>query len=143
MESLGQNTSRFQIEHINPPGLNRNPAFTNVVTVSGPSKTIYIGGQDAIDANGQIVGVGDVAKQTEKVLENLQTALAAAGAGIEHVVKWNVYVVAGQSLAAGFEAFKRMWGMRPNPPAITGMYVSALANPAFLVEMDAVAVVPA
>jgi enamine deaminase RidA (YjgF/YER057c/UK114 family) len=128
--------------HINPDGLPKNPAFTNVIVVTGQVKTIYIGGQDAVDASGSIVGKGDIKKQTEQVLANLQAALKAAGAELEHIVKWNVYIVQGQSLQPGFEAFQQFWGRRPDPPAITAMFVSGLANPDFLVEMDAIAVVP-
>jgi enamine deaminase RidA (YjgF/YER057c/UK114 family) len=51
-------------------------------------------------------------------------------------------VVAGQPLQPGFEAFRKVWGTRPNPPAITAAIVSGLARPEFLVEMDAVVVVP-
>jgi enamine deaminase RidA (YjgF/YER057c/UK114 family) len=131
-----------QVLYINPEGLSRNPAFTNVVVVTGHVKTIYIGGQDAIDASGTIVGKGDIKKQTEQVLANLQTALKAGGAELEHIVKWNVYVVQGQNLQQGFEVFQQFWGRRPDPPAITFMFVSGLANPDFLIEMDAVAVVP-
>jgi FGGY family of carbohydrate kinases, N-terminal domain/Endoribonuclease L-PSP len=69
-------------------------------------------------------------------------ALAAGGAGPEHIIKWNIYVVQGQSLQAGFAAFQNAWPEVPNPPAITGVFVSGLAHPDFLVEMDAVAVVP-
>ena len=131
-----------RVQHLNPDTLNRNPAFSNVVVVTGPVKTIYIGGQDAVDAAGQIVGKGDIRMQTEQVFKNLQAALEAAGAGLEHVVKWNILIVQGQSLLAGFEVFQRVWGRRPNPPAITGMFVAALANPEFLIEMDAIAVIP-
>ena len=131
-----------RVEHLNPEGLNRNPAFTNVVVVSGPVRTIYVGGQDAVTADGEIVGKGDLAAQTEQVLVNLQTALAAAGASPEHVIKWNLLVVDGQSIEQGYAAFQRVWGNRPNPPLITAAFVSALANPDFLVEMDAIAVVP-
>jgi enamine deaminase RidA (YjgF/YER057c/UK114 family) len=56
-------------------------AFSNVAVVSGNVRTINIGGQDAVDAQGNIVGIGDIAAQTEQVLRNLQTALQAAGAG--------------------------------------------------------------
>ena len=131
-----------RVEHLNPEGLNRNPAFTNVVVVSGPVRTIYVGGQDAVTAEGEVVGKGDLAAQTEQVLVNLQTALAASGAGPEHVIKWNLLVVEGQSIEQGYAAFQRVWGNRPNPPLITAAFVSALANPDFLVEMDAIAVVP-
>ena len=57
-------------------------------------------------------------------------------------MKWNVYIVAGQSAASAFEVFQREWGRKPNPPVVTVLYVSALANPEWLIEIDAIAVVP-
>ena len=132
-----------RVEFLNPDGLPRNPAFSNVAVVSGSVRTIYIGGQDAVDAEGNIVGIGDLAAQTEQVLRNLRTALTAAGAEPEHVVKWNVLVVEGQDFASGYAAFQQVWGDRPNPPVITAALVNGLAHPDFLVEMDAIAVVPA
>jgi enamine deaminase RidA (YjgF/YER057c/UK114 family) len=132
-----------RVEFLNPDGLHRNPAFSNVAVVSGNVRTIYVGGQDAVDAEGNIVGVGDVAAQTEQVLRNLRTALDAVGAEPEHVVKWNVLVVEGQDFAAGYAAFQKVWGDRPNPPVITAALVKGLAHPDFLVEMDAIAIVPA
>jgi len=131
-----------RVEFINPEGLKRNPAFTNVVVVSGSVRTIYVGGQDALNAAGEVVGKGDIAAQTEQVLANLKTALSAAGAGPEHVIKWNLLVVEGQSIEQGYAAFQRVWGNRPNPPLITAAFVSGLAHPDFLVEMDAIAAVP-
>jgi enamine deaminase RidA (YjgF/YER057c/UK114 family) len=130
------------VRYINPDSLNKNPAFTNVVVVEGNVKTVHIGGQDAVNASGEIVGKGDIVAQTEQILANVRAALAAGGAGPEHIIKWNIYVVEGQSLEAGFAAFQNAWPEVPNPPAITGVFVSALAHPDFLVEMDAVAVVP-
>lgn len=130
------------VEYLNPAGLHKNPAFTNVIVVSGAAKTIYIGGQDAVDAAGNIVGKGDIAAQTEQALHNVQVALAAGGATLENIIKWTIYIVQGQPLGPGFAAFQRIWGNRPNPPAITGVYVANLANPDFLVEIEAIAVVP-
>lgn len=131
-----------QVQYVNPDTLNKNPAFTNVVVVSGSVKTVYVGGQDAVDSSGNIVGKGDIKAQTEQVLKNIQAALEAGGAEIEHIIKWNLYIVQGQPLQAGFEAFQQFWGRRPNPPLISGVFVSGLAHPDFLVEMDAIAVVP-
>lgn len=131
-----------RVDFLNPDGLPQNPAFSNVAVVSGSVRTIYIGGQDAVDSEGQVVGVGDIGLQTEQVLHNLRTALEAAGAAPEHVVKWNVFVVDGQDFTAGYAAFQRVWGDRPNPPIITAAVVKGLAHPDFLVEMDAIAVVP-
>jgi enamine deaminase RidA (YjgF/YER057c/UK114 family) len=130
------------VEHLNPAGLHKNPAYTQAVVVSGNATTVYVGGQNAVDAAGNLVGKGDIRAQTERALRNVETALTAGGAELEHVVKWNVYIVHGQSANAGFEAFQAVWGQRPNPPVITGIFVSALAHPDFLVEIDAVAVVP-
>lgn len=129
------------VQHLNPEGLHRNPAFSQAVVVSGDARTVYIGGQNAVDVSGKIVGKGDLRVQTEQALHNLQTALAAGGAGLEQVVKWNIYVVQGQSVQAGLEAFQQVWGQRSNPPAISVLFVAALAHPDFLVEIDAVAVI--
>lgn len=130
------------VQHHNPDGLHKNPAYTQAVEVSGNVKTIYVGGQNAVDANGAIVGKGDLSVQTEKVLRNIETALAECGAELQHDVKWNVYILMGQSAQVGFQAFQKVWGMKPNPPVITGIFVPALAHPDFLVEIDAIAVVP-
>ncbi len=131
-----------QVEHLNPDTLSKNPAFTNAITVTGPVRTIYIGGQDSVDPTGKIIGKGDIKQQVEQVLNNLQAALKAANAELEHIIKWNIYVVQGQPIQPAFEVFQRVWGRRPNPPTITMMFVAGLANPDFLVEMDAIAVVP-
>ena len=61
-----------------------------MVTVEGPAKTVYVGGQNAVDAAGDIVG-GDLETQTVRALQNMQTALAAAGASLVDVIKWPIY----------------------------------------------------
>lgn len=137
-----EHAQRGEVRYINPDTRPANPAFTNVVAVTGPVRTVYIGGQDAVNASGEIVGKGDIRQQVRQVFVNLEGALQAAGAGLEHVVKWNVYVVEGQPFEAGYEVFREVWGDRPNPPAITAMHVPGLGHPDFLVEMDAIAVVP-
>jgi enamine deaminase RidA (YjgF/YER057c/UK114 family) len=130
------------VRYVDPEGLNKNPAFSNVVVVEGPVRTVYVGGQDSVDVSGNIVGKGDIAAQTEQVLANVRAALAAGGAEPEHIIKWNLLLVEGVSLQEGFSAFQRAWVATPNPPAITAAFVAGLANPEFLVEMDAIAVVP-
>ena len=89
---------------------------------------MHIGGQDAINASGEIVGRGDIVAQTEQILANLRSALEAGGARAEHIIKWNIYVVEGQSLQAGFGAFQNAWPQTPNPPAITGTFVNATSG---------------
>lgn len=130
------------IQYINPDGLSKNPAFSQVVTTQGKGKTIYVGGQDAVNARGEIVGKGDIGEQTEQVMKNLQTALSACGATFENLVKLSIYIVQGQDLYRGFQASQKYLGNLANPPAISGFFVVALANPDFLVEIDAIAFIP-
>lgn len=139
---MPSNPQSGRIEHLNPEGLPRNPAFSQAVVVTGAVRTVYVGGQTAVDASGAVVGRGDIPAQTEQIFKNLRTALAAAGAGLEHVVRWNVYLVQGQPIQPAFEVFQRQWGNRPSPPAISVAYVAGLARPDFLAEIDAIAVVP-
>jgi enamine deaminase RidA (YjgF/YER057c/UK114 family) len=131
-----------KIQYINPDGLSKNPAFSQVITIQGKGKTIYIGGQDAINAQGEIVGKEDIAKQTEQVMKNLQTALVAVGATFENLVKLSIYIVQGQDLSLGFKASQKFLGHLKNPPVISGFFVSALARPDYLVEIDATAFIP-
>ena len=130
-----------QVQYINPPELAAH-GYTNVVTVQGNVKTVYVGGQDAVNAKGEIVGIGDMAAQTRQVMDNIEIALAAGGAKLEHVIKWNVYIVQGNDFMPGYQVFQERWGNRPNPPIVTAAIVSGLARPEFLVEVDAIAVVP-
>jgi enamine deaminase RidA (YjgF/YER057c/UK114 family) len=131
-----------QVQYVNPPGLAPALSYTNVVVVQGPVKTVYVGGQDAVNEKGEVVGIGDLVEQTRQVLQNLETALAAGGARLEHVVKWNLHVVQGHDFRPGYRVFQEFWGNRPNLPAITMTVVAGLARPEFLLEMDAIAVVP-
>ena len=128
-----------QIQYISPDKLIKNPAFSQVVITQGNGKTIYVGGQNAVNAKGEIIGKGDIRKQTEQVMENLQIALEACGATFENLVKLTIHIVQGQDLHRGFEASQKYLGNLENPPAITGFFVSELAHPDFLVEVDAIA----
>jgi enamine deaminase RidA (YjgF/YER057c/UK114 family) len=130
------------IKHINPDKLFRNPAFSQVVTTQGNGTTIYIGGQDSVNAQGEIVGKGDIGRQTEQVMENLQTALSACGVTFDNIVKLTIYMVQGQDLYSGFQASQKYLGQMENPPAISVLIVAGLANPDFLVEIDATAFIP-
>ena len=107
--------------------------------MSDPSATIYVGGQNAVSVDGKIVGE-TVGAQTAQALANVEAALAAADATIGDVVRWNIAIVDGQPLGEGFAAFAQRYGMMSNPPTITVHIVAGLANPAFLVEIDAIAV---
>ncbi len=136
------NSRLGQVPSSNSDGCSRNRIFRNVAVATAPVKTICVGGQGAADASGRIVGKGNMQRQAEQVLDNLQVALQAGGADLENVVEWKVYVVQGQPLQPAFEVFQRLWEHRPSPPAVSVTFVSALPNSESLLEMAAVAVVP-
>ncbi len=138
----GEDNMESSVAYLNPEGLHRNPVYSQVAVTSGRVRTIYVGGQNSVDAKGEVVGKNDIGAQAAQVAKNLQAALAGAGARAEHVVKWNVYVVQGQPPAPAMEAFHKTLGPLPNPPTITVLYVAGLANPDYLLEVDAVAAVP-
>jgi enamine deaminase RidA (YjgF/YER057c/UK114 family) len=129
------------VQYLQPEGMHHNPAFSQVIVVESGARTIYIGGQNAVSAAGEIVGKGDLAAQTDQIFNNLETALAAAGAKLENVIQWRMFIVQGQDLLPGFDVFQRRWGRRGKPPLVTMAFVAGLANPDFLIEIEAVAVV--
>lgn len=129
-----------EIEHIRPEALANNPAYTHVVTARGP-RTVFVSGQVAIDGAGNVVGAGDLAAQTEQVMKNLGTALAAAGADFGDVVKITTFVVDYQpEHRSVLSEVRSRFLPTENPPASTLLGVSALAGPEWLIEIEATAV---
>ena len=139
---MSEQSIRGSVEYLNPEKMHRNPAFTQVVVATNPAKTIYVGMQNAVSAQGEIVGKGDLAAQTEQVMKNIETCLQAAGAAAEHIVIWTIYVQHGQPIFPAIEVGMRWWGNRPNPPANNVIFVPAFSPPDFLIGIEAVAVVP-
>lgn len=126
---------------INPPTLSTPRGYSQIVTVQG-GKTIFIAGQVATDAKGEVVGKGDLGIQAKQAYGNLKTALEAAGAKPSDVVKMNTYIVnlKSQDLYAIRDARAGIYPQE-NPPASTLVGVTALAREDFLIEVEAVAVV--
>jgi len=91
-----------------------------------------------VDAQGNIVGA-DLGAQTIQALRNVITALQAANATPRNVVRLVIYLVQGQDVRAAFAAAQSSWGAHPT--AITVIIVTGLANPRFLVEIEATAAV--
>ncbi|GAB4018166.1 RidA family protein [Spirosoma migulaei] len=127
------------IEFLNPDQLLKNPAFSQVAITKGNGSTIYIGGQNAITKDLEIIGKGDITLQTEYVLKNIETALNACDATIDDLFKLTIYIVQGQDVRKGFEGAQGFLKKLSNPPVITGIIVAGLANPDYLVEIEAVA----
>ena len=130
-----------KMEHINPDGLIENPAFSQIIMTEGSGKTIYIGGQNAVNEKREIVGKDDIVKQTEQVMKNLEIALQSCGATFENLVKLNIHIVQGQNAYGTFQVSQK-YLENMNPPIITVTYVAGLINPDFLIEIDAIAFLP-
>lgn len=137
---------RVTREHLNPPDLpDWSDAFSQVVVSRmGSIRAIHVSGQVAVDAEKNVVGRGDLGRQTEVALENLGRALAAAGATMSDVVKLGIYikdyspdqaVIVGDALRRRFE--------RGRMPASTWLGVSTLALDDLLIEIEAVAITDA
>jgi enamine deaminase RidA (YjgF/YER057c/UK114 family) len=128
------------IRFTNPTELSKPPGYTHVVEITGPARIVYIAGQLGLDKEGK--PVGDFRAQTTQAFENLKIALAAAGAGFEHVVKINNYLV---DIAANIAIFREVRDRYLNtaaPPASTAVGVPGLARPGALFEIEAIAVLP-
>lgn len=126
------------IERIRPDGLVHSPAFSHVAVVPPGATTIYVGGQNSVDADGTLVGGDDVAAQSIRALENVKTALAAVGAGVDDVVQWTVLFVDGVDIAAAYGAIASELATE-QPGLVTGARVAGLAVPGALVEIAAIA----
>jgi reactive intermediate/imine deaminase len=130
-----------QVTRTNPSTLSTPTGYTHIVEVAGPTKTIYISGQIALDGAGKVVGEGDMKAQAEQVFRNLAAALTAAGAKFSDVVKMNTYITDMDKAPAVREVRARYFGA--TMPASTLVQVVKLARPEFLLEIEVIAAIPA
>ncbi|MFK7770703.1 MAG: RidA family protein [Saprospiraceae bacterium] len=130
-------------ETINPKSLfdSRQYGFSQIV-VSNPGKMIFISGQVAWDEELNIVGENDLAKQTQKSLDNLEIAIKAAGGTLENIVMLRIYIVNYQKEDGAIinQILKGNFGTI-NPPASSWISVKGLANEKFMIEIEAQAVI--
>lgn len=131
----------MKINYINPNNMAKPRGYSHAISVSGNHKTIYIGGQNAIDENGNLVGKDNFKEQTEQVLTNIEKILEKSGAKLENIVKFNIHILQGQNPQEGFQVFQQKYGQTQNFPTITVLFVAGLGNPDWLVEIDAIAIV--
>jgi len=128
-------------QHLNPDSLARPNGFVHVVRSSGRD-TVLVSGQVAYDAQGAVVGRGDLAAQTRQVYENLRTALAEAGATMEDLVKTTLFVRdLDPEKARIVRAARAPFLVADRLPASTMVGVSSLAHPDLLLEVEAAAMV--
>lgn len=129
-------------EYINPPSLFRSleHGFSQAVSASG-TRTLYVSGQTAWDANRQLVGGADLASQARQAFRNLQTVVEASGGTISDVVSLRIYIVGyGPEKAEAVGSALREFFTGPAKPATTWLGVASLADSGFLIEIEATAV---
>ena len=114
--------------------------YSHVVSASGGT-TVYVAGQVALDADGRVVGPGDLRIQTEHVYKNLVRALAAAGARIDDLVKITTYVVDFKPADRDVIREVRSRFIEGTPPASTLVGVQALVMPELMIEIEGIAVI--
>ena len=128
-------------DYINPPTVFRSleHGFSQAVTATG-SRTLYVSGQIAWDANRQLVGGSDLTAQARQAFRNLRAVVEASGGGLADVVSLRLYIVhyspdnaeaVGTVLRESFSGSAR--------PATTWIGVVSLADPGFLIEIKATA----
>jgi enamine deaminase RidA (YjgF/YER057c/UK114 family) len=132
-------TDMTEISLLRPDGLVHSPAFSHVAVVPPGATTIYVGGQNAVDAEGRLVGGTNIAAQTKQVMANLETALAAAGATVHDLVSVTILIAERVDLAQVYPvAAGELAGA---VPTVRAARVAALAVPGALIEVSAVAAV--
>ena len=124
------------IERLNPKGMHANPAYSQGVALPASARIVLVGGQNGVDANGQIVGKGDIAAQTAQALANLAMVLEAGGARPENLVRLSIAIAGDADLRPAFGAWMAFWADRGPPPVVTAIRVLGLANPDFLIEIE-------
>ena len=129
-------------QNIQPPSLSKRVVgghvlYSHVVVVEG-KRTIFVSGQLARGPAGEVVGAGDMRAQIRQVGENVKAALAAAGATLADIVKTNTYVTDIDEFFKHVDVRTEYFG--DVLPTSTTVEIRRLANPDFLVEIEAIAV---
>ncbi|MDA4135543.1 MAG: RidA family protein [Thaumarchaeota archaeon] len=128
-----------KISFINPSEVAAPAGYTHVVSVEDPQKILYVSGQVSKNQKGEIVGRGDLEVQTRQVYANLLAILKSQGASFKNVVKLNTYSTNPEKIDV-IRKVRTEFVEGDEPPASTFVGVTALADPAFLVEIELVAV---
>jgi enamine deaminase RidA (YjgF/YER057c/UK114 family) len=139
----GEHTSKetTKVQFLNPEGLSKPLGYTQVV-VAQSGKLVYVSGQVPVNASGEVVGKGDFHAQVTQVMENLKTALAAAGATMKDVVKVNYFVVnLKPDQVSVIREVRSKYFSAEHPPAGTLVGVTSLVREDYMLEIEVVAAV--
>ena len=130
----------MEITRLQPAGLVVSPAFSHVAVVPAGATTIYVGGQNGVDDTGAVVS-DDVAEQSARALDNVSTALEAAGATLADVIQWTVLIAQDADINAAYGAIAPRLAGAGAPPLVTAARVAGLGVPGAHIEVSAIAAV--
>jgi enamine deaminase RidA (YjgF/YER057c/UK114 family) len=128
-----------KITTTNPKEAYSVAGLSHIVTIDTPAKILYLSGQVSKNQKGEIVGRGDFEGQTRQVYQNLAALLKAAGASLRDVVKQNIYTTRPEEIQTFRKVRDEFMGTE-KLPASTYVGVTALADPAYLIEIEMIAV---
>ena len=129
-----------KITRINPSGIAKPfSSYSHVVTAEGAQKLVFCAGQVAADADGKVLPPDDFDAQAKMVMENLTKALAAGGAKLSDVTKITIYICTQHDVPKARGILETYFGA--HPPGSTLCVLRGLANPNFLLEIEAIAAV--
>jgi len=129
------------VRHSNPPGMTQPAAYSQVVEISGPHRLVFVAGQTGVDASGK--AAQGFRAQAMQAFTNIKTALASVGGSMDHVVRLTTYLTDIQQDADAYREVRAAF--LPNKsalPASTLLQVVRLADPSYLIEVDAIAILP-
>jgi len=117
-----------------------NGHFSQATTIEAEGKLVFVSGMTARKPDGTIAGIGDITEQTRQVCENIKAAMTAAGGTLDDVVRVDVYV-------RNMEHFEKIHAVRreyfkPPLPASTMVEIVKMTSPDYLIEINAIAVIP-
>ena len=134
----GDSLEAMKITLLQPAGLVANPAFSHVAIVPPGATTIYVGGQNGVDATGSVVS-SDIAEQSRRAIDNTVVALEAAGASLADVIQWTVLIAEEADLGAAYGAIAPRLVNTEAPPLVTAALVAGLGVRGALIEVSAIA----
>ena len=114
--------------------------FSQAIAVDAKGTIVFLSGMTARRADGSIAGVGDIEAQTRQVCENLKSAVEAAGGSLDDVCRVDVYVRNMEHFEA-IHKVRREYFKAP-APASTMVEVTKMVHPDYLIEINAIAVLP-
>jgi len=129
------------VRHSNPSGMTQPAAYSQVVEVNGPHRLVFVAGQTGVDTNGK--AAKEFRAQATQAFTNIKTALASVGGTMDHIVRLTTYLTDIQQDADVYREVRASFLANKNAlPASTLVQVTRLADPSYLIEVDATAILP-